>query len=1128
MLQRISQGLRPLALLAAAWGVMTAPAWGLDKKDTRFLHDPAIGKERLVFVYADDLWTAKHDGSDVRRLTSHPGSESGPYISPDGKLVAFTAVYDGNVDAFVVPIEGGEPKRLTWHPGADAVRGFAPDGSVLFASQRSVFTQRWAQFFTIGTSGGAASRLPVPSGDRVVYSPDGKFLAYTPLPEAFRQWKNYRGGRNSRIWILKLEGLGVEQIPQPDGFCNDTYPMWAGDKVYFLSDRNGEFNLFSYDRASKEVKALTEHDDFPIEAASAGAGKVVYEQAGRIHTFDIETGKVERLKIGVAGDVVETRPRFAEGGKSIRSADISPSGKRAVFEARGEVVTVPAKHGDVHNLTQSVDVHERSPVWSPDGKSIAYFSDASGEYALHVRPQDGKGEAKAFALKGAGFYERPVWSPDSKKIAYIDNSRTLYVIDVGSGEVKKVGSEPIYGPVNTMAFHWSPDSKWLAYTLINKVYFQSLYLYDVARNESHKMTSGLADTSEPAFDAGGKYLYFFASTDAGPMRQWFDQSNNDNQATQAVYVAVLSKSTPNPLSKETDEEGDDAKDKDKDKDKEKKDDAKKDEEKKDDKDKEKSKDKEDSKSEKKAADTPIDIEGFEGRVLSLPIPAGNLYGLTAGAEGTLYYVRRVGMIPGRSGDAFAGTPSLVKFDLKERKEETLAEQVDGFRVSADHKRLLYHATSGAWGIVDAGKFSAGSGKLATDSISIRIEPRAEWKQILHEAWRINRDYFYATNMHGADWSAILAKYEPIVDEVPTRADLNRLIRMMLSELAVGHSYLGGGERLYEPKTVPVGLLGADYEVADGRYRFAAIYGGMNWDAQLRAPLVAPGVDVKVGEFLLAVDGEEVRTDSEVYRPFENKVGRRVELKVGPTADGKGSRTIVVEPVGDESSLRHLDWLEKNLRKVRDRTEGRVAYVYVPNTAEAGHAYFKKYFFPQADKDAIIVDERFNGGGSVADYYIDILRRPVVSYWAMRHGETIRTPGAAVLGPKVMIIDETAGSGGDLLPWMFRKFKLGTLVGRRTWGGLVGILGFPELMDGGNVTAPDLAFYNEDGWRVENEGVAPDVEVEQWPADIADGKDPQLDKAIDIALEKLKADPPKPLPRPDFPVRVRKGKAPVAN
>ncbi len=1086
-----------LLILIAVEGRSSSLA--VDTSDTSFLHEPAIGAGRIVFAYADDLWTAGLDGSDVKRLTSHPGPESSPYISPDGKTVAFTATYDGNPDVYTVPIGGGEPTRLTWHPGPDAAVGFAPDGSVLFRSPRSVFSNRYTQFFTTSPGGGAPKPLPIPNGFRAAYSPDGQFVAYTPLNEPFRQWKNYRGGSASRVWIIKLADLSVEIIPQPEGRCNDTYPMWSGDSVYFLSDRSGEFNLFSYDRKTKSVDQLTRHDDFPIESASSGPGAIIYEQAGRLWTFDPISKFPNRLKVGVAADLVETRSRLASGAKYVRNAEISPTGQRAIIEFRGEIVTVPAKKGDVRNLTRTTGAHERSPIWSPDGKSVAYFSDASGEYALLVAPQDGKGEPKAYPLKGAGFYERPSWSPDGKKIAFVDNSRTYSWIDLDSGKVTPVASEEVYGPVNTMSLAWSPDSKWLAYTLTNKAYFQTLKLYSIENGKSSPLTDGLAEVAEPVFDASGKYLYFFASTDAGPVKQWFDQSNADIQATHSVFLAVLAKATPNPLLKPSDEESDKAEDKDK----------------ADAKPKDADKDK---KAEVKS--TVIDLDGIDSRVIALPIPAGNLSGLSAGEEGKIYYIRKVGMIPGKTGEAFAGTPSLVRYDLKPREEETLAEKVDEFRLSGDRKKLLYKSKE-TWGIAEAGKFAVGKDALPISAISVKVDPRAEWAEMLGEAWRINRDYFYDKGMHGSDWPAMRDKYAKLLPEVPTRDDLNRVIRGMCSELAVGHSYLTGGDRVHEPKPVPVGLLGADYEVAEGRYRFKKVYGGLNWDTDLKAPLVAPGVEVKAGEYLLAVDGEDVTPAREVYAAFEDKVGRRVELKVGPRADGVDARTVLVEPIASEAPLRNRDWVEGNLRKVRERTGGQVAYVYVPNTADLGHAYFKRYFFPQVDKAGIIVDERFNGGGSVADYYIDILRRPVVSYWAMRHGAPIRSPGAAILGPKVMLIDETAGSGGDLLPWMFRRFGLGQLIGRRTWGGLVGILGFPTLLDGGRVTAPDLAFYTKDGWGVENEGVPPDVEVEQWPADVIAGKDPQLDRAIETILESLRRDPPQPVEPPAAPIRVRR-------
>ncbi|MDB5353503.1 MAG: hypothetical protein JWN86_4750 [Planctomycetota bacterium] len=1097
-----------------------------DIHDTRFLGQPTISAERIAFTYADDLWTARPDGSDVKRLTSHPGIETNPYFSPDGKTIAFTGQYDGNVDVFIVPTEGGTPKRLTWHPGPDLVRGWTPDGkAVLFASPRSTFSNRYMQFYAVPIAGGSPSRLKVPNGFKGALSPDGKSLAYTPLSEPFRQWKHYRGGTTSRIWIMNLDDLSVAQVPQPEGRCNDTDPMWIGSTVYFLSDRDGEFNLYSFDRGGKAVVKLSDHTAFPIEEASAGADKVIYEQAGYLHIYDPKSPAKSalRLNVGVAADLVETRPRLASGEKFIRHAAISPSGKRAAFEFRGEVVTVPAKKGDIRNLTQSPGVHERSPAWSPDGKSIAYFSDEGGEYTLHVRPQDGSGEAKSLALSGSGFYERATWSPDSKKIAYIDNGRTLYLVDITSGAVKRIASERVYGPVNTMKFAWSPDSRWLAYTLTNSAYFQTLRIYSLEKDKSESLNDGLAETSDPRFDASGKYLYFLASTDSGPVKQWFDQSNADMRATHSIYVAVLKKDLPSPLKKLSDEEGQT----------------------------EKVEVPEVLEQEITQADgkvvkvaggeptligeggktqtvrfieqtprTRIDFDGLSDRVLALPVPAGEIGNLAVGTEGQIYYTRSE-MIPPGAGSPDGSKPksTLHHYDMKKLEGEILAEGVDGFTISSDHKKILYHAGETS-GITDLGKFKSGDGALNVAGISVKIDPRAEWAQIFREAWRINRDYFYARNMHGNDWDAIYKKYEPLLPHVATRGDLNRVIRMMCSELAVGHSYLTGGDRLYDPKPVGIGLLGADFEVRDGRYRIAKVFGGLNWDPRLRAPLKAPGVDVKAGEFLLAVDGKDLKADEDLFSRFEDKVGKLVALRVGPNADGQGARTVTVEPIANELALRNRDWVEGNLKKVHDRTGGRAAYVYVPNTADLGHAYFKRYFFPQADKQAIIVDERFNGGGSVADYYIDMLRRPYVSSWAMRYGADIRTPGAAILGPKVMLIDETAGSGGDLLPWMFRKFALGTLVGKRTWGGLVGILGFPVLMDGGAVTAPDLAFYTDEGYLVENVGVPPDVEVEQTPADVESGKDPQLDRAIEIILDELKKSPPKDIKRPKDPVKVR--------
>jgi len=1084
-----------LILVALGIGAFLFGQGGVDIKDTRLLAQPAMSRTNLAFVYAGDLWVANIDGTGVRRLTSDEGIESNPAFSPDGKLIAFSAQFDGNTDVYVIPVEGGAPKRLTWHPGPDTVSGFTPDGvSVLFTSPRAVFTGRYSQLFTVPANGsGPEEPLKIPNASKGTYSPDGTRIAYNPLYEAFNQWKHYRGGTVSTISIFKTADNSVEKIPQPQERCNDTDPMWMGDAIYFRSDRAGEFNIFAYDLKAKTIKQLTQHTDFPVMYASAGGGQVVYEQAGYLHVLDPKKAKSTRLTIGVAADLVETRPRFVKGFRYIRDASISPTGARAALEFRGEIVTVPAEKGDARNLTGTPGVNERSPAWSPDGKSIACFSDESGEYELHVRSQDGKGEVKKFKLGGAGFYNDPVWSPDGEKISFADNSWSLYWINMKTGAVKKIGSEPLYGPARAKTIHhvFSPDSKWIIYTLGTRTYFQTLYAYSLEQDKSIAITDGLSEVSEPVFDASGKYLYFFGSTDAGPVKQWFDMSNADMRITRSLYLAVLRKNIPSPLARESDEEKGVQKE-------------------------------EKPKDPKPAAAEPfsIDFDGLQNRILTMPVPAGEYSSLQAGSAGQIFYLES---LPS-SGDAPGGfappRTNLHRYDLNKRKDDTLINGVTSYEISGDTKKLLFATREALFIAAIADKIEPGKGKLNTDAIEVRIDPRAEWTQIFNEAWRINRDYFYAPNMHGVDWNAMRQRYSAFLPHLAVRSDLNRAIQWMCSELAVGHHRVGGGDTLYQPKNVPGGLLGADYSIENGRYRFRKVYGGLNWNPELRSPLTEPGVDVKPGEYLLAVAGKDLRPPTNLYSLFENTSGKIVDITVGPNPDGSGARTVSVVPIANEGALRNRDWVEGNLKKVEQATNGRVAYVYVPNTSTAGHTYFKRYFYPQAYKEAIIIDERFNGGGQVADYYIDHLRKPLVSYWAMRYGEDLKTPGASIQGPKVMLIDETAGSGGDLLPWMFRKFKLGKLIGKRTWGGLVGTLGFPVLMDGGVVTAPNLAIWTpEEGWTVENEGVPPDIEVEQTPADVIAGRDPQLEKAIQVVMEELKKNPALQPKRPPYPIKT---------
>ncbi len=1083
-----------LTVLIPALGAR--PVADVNVRDTRFLHQPATSGTHVAFVFADDLWVARLDGTDLRRLTTDDGVESSPAFSPDGTLVAFSAQYEGNTDVYVVPAVGGVPKRLTWHPGADEVQGFTPDGrKVLFTSARAVFTSRFTQLFTVALDGGMPEQLPIPHAASGAYSSDGRRIAYNPLAPRFEQWKQYRGGTVSRIWLYDMSSQAVEKVPQPPTRANDVDAMWIGDVVYFRSDRNGEFNLFSYGPGSTEVKQLTNHEDFPVLNLSAGGGRIVYEQAGYLHLFDPAAKASRKIPIGVPSDLRETRPRFVKGANWIRNAAISPTGVRAAFEFRGEIVTVPAEKGDARNLTGSAGAHERSPSWSPDGMRIAYFSDGSGEYELHVAPHDGKGEVKKHRLGSAGFYGNLEWAPDSRKVAYTDNSQALYVFDLDKGASKKVASAKVYGPVSSVSFGWSPDSRWLAYTANTQALAMTVSAYAVEQDRSFAISDGLAEVSKPVFDRSGKYLYLFGSTDAGPVLDWFAQSTAENRRTRNVYLVVLRNDLPSPLAKESDEEKPQTEPK-------------------------ASEAKPDPPKAAAAEPVRIDFDGIEYRILDLPVGGGDLSNLQAGETGHLYYLRASADRPTGPG---SGPPlsSLHRFDLSKRADEQILEGVRDYRVSTDAKKVLY-ATRDTWSIAPlpaSQKIDATIGRLAVGDIEVSIDPRAEWTQIFDEAWRINRDYFYAPNMHGVDWVAMRAKYAALLPEVAARSDLNLLIQWMSSELSVGHHRAGGGDRLETAKTVPGGLLGADYTVENGRYRFQKVYGGLNWNPQLRAPLTEPGVNVRAGEYLIAVRGRDVRPPANLYGFFENTAGKIVEITVGPNADGTGSRAVQVVPVESESALRNRDWVEGNLKKVDAATGGRVAYVYVPNTAQPGYDYFKRYFYPQSHKDAVIVDERFNGGGQVADYYIDLLRRPLISYWAMRYGDDLKTPTASIQGPKVMLIDETAGSGGDLLPWMFRKFRLGTIVGQRTWGGLVGVLGFPTLMDGGTITAPNLAIWTpEEGWVVENEGVPPDIEVEQTPKDVMAGRDPQLERAIVVAMEELKKNPPVRPKRPPYPVR----------
>jgi tricorn protease len=1059
-------------------------ALGAQTEKPLLLQKPTINRTHVVFSYAGDLWIAPREGGEARRLTVGPGIETDPYFSPDGTLIAFSGEYDGNVDVYVVPATGGVPRRLTWHPDADRVVGWTPDGKrILFSSSRHSYT-RVSRLFTVPVEGGFPEEVPLPMAEQGSYSPDGSRLAYVPLRPAFIAWKRYRGGRTTPIWIADLKDSRIEKIPRDNS--NDFYPMWVGDRIYFLSDRNGRFSLFAYDLKTRQVREVVPNSGMDFKSASAGPDAIVYEQFGSLNLYDLKTGRTRRIPITLAGDLPTIRPSFERVARSIRDAGLSPTGVRAVFEARGEILTVPVEKGDIRNLTNSPGVADRYPAWSPDGRRIAYFSDESGEYALHIADQSGLGPTEKIPLDNPpSFYYSPVWSPDGKKIAYTDARLNLWYMDLEKKTPVKVDTDTYSKPERTLDPSWSPDSRWIAYTRQLRNHFRAVFIYSVEENKSRQVTDGMSDARYAAFDPNGELLYFTASTDTGPASGWLDMSGFNRPVSRNVYVIVLRKDLPSPLAPESDEE----------------------------KPQEAAKPKEPPKKEETGAAprVRIDFDNISQRILALPIPARNYSGLWVGKSGILFLAEAEPVT-----QRMRQTVNIQRFELKTRKTDRFLEAVRFFDVSHNGEKVLYRKGD-QWAVAGAAQPpKPGEGVLRLDAMEVRVDPKAEWRQMYREVWRIERDFLYDPGLHGLDLAAVMKKYEPYLDGIAHREDLNYLFSEMLGELCLGHVRAGGGD-LPEIRRVGVGLLGADYRIENGRYRFARIYSGENWNPDLRAPLTQPGVNVQEGEYLLAVNGREVRPPDNLYSFFEGTAGKQVRLRVGPDPSGAGSREVTVVPVESEAMLRHYAWVEGNRRKVDQMTGGRVAYVYLPNTGEAGYASFNRYYFSQIDKQAAIIDERFNGGGMAADYIIDSMRRSLMNYWTTRYGEIFTTPLAAIFGPKVMIINEYAGSGGDAIAWYFRKARLGPLVGKRTWGGLVGIFGFPPLIDGGMVTAPNLAFFNTEGdWEVENRGVPPDIEVEFDPAAWRQGRDPQLEKAVEIVLDALKKNPPPVPKKPPYP------------
>ncbi|MCU1313408.1 MAG: peptidase, partial [Acidobacteriaceae bacterium] len=1089
----------------------------------RILREPSMSATRIAFVYADDIWTVPRDGGEARRLTSTANVRSGPCFSPDGKLIAYSAHVGGNDNTYVISADGGAARQITSHPAGDSVVGWTPDGqNVTVISDRVSFND-FARLFTVPVSGkGLPQLVKLPSVDQASYSPDGSLIAYTPFNQwQALSWKRYRGGQTEPIWIVDAKSFDVVKVPRENS--NDRYPVWADGSVYFLSDRSGPVTLFRYDPSTRKVEQVVENQGLDLKSLSAGPGGLVYAQFGSSHIYDLAAKREHEVPIQIDGDLPQLQPAVkAVRPDEIQNFNLSPTGKRAVFEAHGEIFTVPAEKGDVRDLTNTSDAAEREPAWSPDGKRIAYFSDASGEYKLYIRDQDGIAPPQIIDLgSNPTYYYAPHWSPDSKRILFGDKRLNLWLVDAdGKSKPIKVATDDYEGfSAPSLDGSFSPDGKWILYRKTLHNLEHAAFLYSLDTHQSTQVSDGMSDVAHPLFDPSGKYVYFTASTDIGPAIDGFNLSALNRTTTASVYVVVLGKDLPSPVPPESDDEKAAAEEKkaDADADKRKAEEEKKagskpgDTEKKD--------------TEKKDQTSPklpemkVDLEGIEQRTVALPIPARNYVSVAAAKTGVLLLGEGTAAAQ-TAADGPQNMRSVWKFTLEKRQVEDVLHNVDGFTVSFDGAKVLYKREDN-WAIADVDELKPGAadsspGKaLRVTQMQARIDPRAEWRQMYHETWRIEREFLYDPNAHGLDLQKAEKKYAVYLDGLGARSELTALQEEMLGEITIGHMFVRGP---HDPEHFPkTGLLGADYTLDQNRYRFAHVLVGESWNPSLRAPLAQPGVAVKDGEYLLSVNGVPLFATDNVYSRFEGLADKQVVIEVGPTPDGKGSRRLTVVPVDSEHRLRAQEWIASNIRRVDELSGGQVAYVYLPNTAGSGFNNFNRYFFAQTQKKAVVIDERYNEGGLIADYVIDVLRRVPMSNYETREGDRVTEPSGAIFGPKAMIINQSAGSGGDAMPWYFRKASLGPLVGTRTWGGLVGIGGYPSLLDGGGVTAPRTAIYGLQGeFEVENHGIAPDVEVENLPKDSNAGHDPQLERAVSLVLEQLKSRPPATFPAPPYP------------
>lgn len=1062
---------------------------------TLMLRQPDISAQTIAFVYAGDIWIAGLDGEDARRLTSHPAQESRPQFSPDGNLIAFSAAFDGNVDVYVVESSGGQPRRLTWHPGADLLEGWSADGgSVMFTSTREINHNRAGQIYHLSVTGGHPEKIMEARAMDPAWSGDGSMIAYRPFRKAHEGasgWRQHRGGSTPPVWIYNPATSETVMIPHDNS--SDFQPHWVGSDVYFLSDRDGSVGLHGYN-AERGVWKATDSKPWDILSANTHGNSVIYDAGGALHIYDTENESSSTLTITINPDLPERRVQWKNVQPNIEAASLSPSGKRAIITARGDVFTAPLKDGSMRNVTSSDGVRDMTAIWSLSGEKIAYLSDASGQYRLVIAGQNGEVIGESYQMGEASqYYQLISFSPDDGKVIYRDTHLNIKYIDLESGDHTTVATDIIRsnGFINGSGdVVLSPDGKWLSYTLFNESLTQQLYLYNMESGEAHSITDTMADAAYPAFSPDGKYLYFTASTNKGTSVGGIDMSTQERPYRAGIYAAVLQADGTSPLLPKSDEE--EAAEE------EEVEDAAEDEE------------------EEEEATPDIDIDGLEARIVAYPVAERNYSNLNVAADGTLYY--RDSPQPGASvapGAFNAAVSTIMRFNMEDKKAETVKENIIDYSFSHDGKMMLIIGAQNAISTTEiAEKIDEKTLNLA--DLKMRIDPSKEWLQIFNDAWRMEADFFYAANMHGLDWQGIYDQYRPLVDHVGSRDDLTLLIVEMIAEMQVGHNRSAGGDG-YKDASVNIGLLGADIRHENGNYRLAKIYSGERWNPFFAAPLAAPGIGIAEGDYILSVNGQSYNEDENFFAAFEGTSGKQVTLTVSANADGSEARDVVVVPNGNERNIRLWHWIESNRAYVSEASDGRVGYVYVPNTAGAGFTFFNRMYFSQLDKDAMIIDERSNGGGQVANYITDVLSREYLAGYRDRDGMVFHSPIGAMYGPKVMLIDQDAGSGGDFLPYAFRHMNIGKLIGTRTWGGLIGVSHNPVLVDGGRLSVPYTRLSDANGeWLAENTGIAPDIEVNLFPADVNAGIDAQLDRGIAEVLEQLethipvKKDPP-PIP-----------------